>query len=599
MARSKKVLNDTSNRTRKNTSTTKKKKPKKLDENQWRNHILAFYKSDVSQIKFLEANSLNRDPFRYRWEGSRLRELKKANAAYTYAEKQYDRWFCQWKGGRRRQQLEVYIEEEEEEEEEDDGTINICTQAPAGIERVDLNEKNNNDDDDDETSSDFLNIPLQQDEEEEAQKLRISKLEGDKMKELLTEYYLCSDAKKKLLTFIREKNLFSNKNAIFRHWKDGGLEQNKSFNNHVSQALKEYDDWCVNEKKKRSDTNKNNATDKKAIPVELEIFMHELIKQLALCGQGIGKKAARQIIKEALNDGIDTGDGKASFSRSTLNRFIQNYSLECKSVKNIDPARIAQVTPENRDAFFFRLDQVVKLIEAIDPDNCKATVWAEVDAACIYNIDEMGTDPTKHRDVLLIPEEVRTRLFQATPEGDRPSAHVSLAVCSSANGQYKDQRANIEGAPMPMVIHSAREQQDGRTPLQRRLSLYEEQETVQFDDNCTVGFTEGKSLGVTVRTSSNGSMTKELFLDLVLHLIKHLPTNQGADGMYSFLLLDNHVSRWNPKALYLLFKNRIVPIFFPSHLSIVIQPQDNGVILYLHKCLEEASLLERLFEKDT
>ena len=597
MARSKKVLNDTTNRTRKNTSTTKKKKPKKLDENQWRNHILAFYKSDVSQIKFLEANSLNRDPFRYRWEGSRLRELKKANAIYSYAEKQYDRWFCQWKGGRRRQQLEVYIEEEEEEE--DDGIINICTQAPADIESVDLNEKDNDNDDDDETSSDFLNIPLQQDEEEEVKKHRILKLEGDKMKELLIEYYLCSDAKKKLLTFIREKNLFSNKNAIFRHWKDGGLEQNKSFNNHVSQALKEYDDWCVNEKKKRSDTNKNNATDKKAIPVELEIFMHELIKQLALCGQGIGKKAARQIIKEALNDGIDTGDGKASFSRSTLNRFIQNYSLECKSVKNIDPARIAQVTPENRDAFFFRLDQVVKLIEAIDPDNCKATVWAEVDAACIYNIDEMGTDPTKHRDVLLIPEEVRTRLFQATPEGDRPSAHVSLAVCSSANGQYKDQRANIEGAPMPMVIHSAREQQDGRTPLQRRLSLYEEQETVQFDDNCTVGFTEGKSLGVTVRTSSNGSMTKELFLDLVLHLIKHLPTNQGADGMYSFLLLDNHVSRWNPKALYLLFKNRIVPIFFPSHLSIVIQPQDNGVILFLHKCLEEASLLERLFEKDT
>ena len=180
MARSKKVLNDTTNRTRKNTSTTKKKKPKKLDENQWRNHILAFYKSDVSQIKFLEANSLNRDPFRYRWEGSRLRELKKANAIYTYAEKQYDRWFCQWKGGRRRQQLEVYIEEEEEEEE-DDGTINICTQAPADIESVDLNEKNNNDDDDDETSSDFLNIPLQQDEEEEAKKLRISKLEGGKL----------------------------------------------------------------------------------------------------------------------------------------------------------------------------------------------------------------------------------------------------------------------------------------------------------------------------------------------------------------------------------------------------------------------------------
>jgi hypothetical protein len=30
-----------------------------------------------------------------------------------------------------------------------------------------------------------------------------------------------------------------------------------------------------------------------------------------------------------------------------------SIELECKGVKNIDPVRISQVTPDNRDSFFF------------------------------------------------------------------------------------------------------------------------------------------------------------------------------------------------------------------------------------------------------
>ena len=94
-------------------------------------------------------------------------------------------------------------------------------------------------------------------------------------------------------------------------------------------------------------------------------------------------------------------------------------------------------------------------------------------------------------------------------------------------------------------------------------------------------------------------MTKELFLDAVLHYTKHLDPDQGPNGSYVFLLLDSHVSRWNPKAIYTLFKHRVIPVFFPSHLSIVVQPQDNGVILFLHKCIEEASVLRRLYKNET
>jgi hypothetical protein len=199
------------------------------------------------------------------------------------------------------------------------------------------------------------------------------------MKDILFEYYLRTDGMK-LLTFIKMKHRISNKSAIFRHWKDSGLQDLKLRDAEVVTALETYDCWCANEKEKTSNKNKKNGSSEKALPVELEVFIRELIKQLALCGQGLGKKAIRKIIAEALRD----GSGNGSFSRSTLNRFFKNHKLECRNVKNIDPARIAQVTAENRDAFFFRLDQIVKLVKSIDPVNCKATCWSEVLAVNVF-----------------------------------------------------------------------------------------------------------------------------------------------------------------------------------------------------------------------
>jgi hypothetical protein len=242
MARStKKVLSDTTNKKK-----TKKTGPKKLDENQWRTHMLTFYKSELSQLKYLEANSLKRDPFRYRWEGSKLREIKKAKATYAYAEKQYDRWFCQWKGKKQRNGSGFEIHIDEEEEEEASAVTDGNEQEIDDTYVIDLNGK---DTDDDEDSADFLNVPPQV--EEEPKKPRISKLEGNNIKQLLVEYYLCTE-NTKLLTFIRQKNLFNNKNAITRHWKDGQLEQNKIDDQHVTKAIKDYDAWCASEREKKA-----------------------------------------------------------------------------------------------------------------------------------------------------------------------------------------------------------------------------------------------------------------------------------------------------------------------------------------------------------
>ena len=48
-----------------------------------------------------------------------------------------------------------------------------------------------------------------------------------------------------------------------------------------------------------------------------------------------------------------------------------------------------------------------------------------------------------------------------------------------------------------------------------------------------------------------------------------------------------------------LFEHKVMPIYFPSHLSIVVQPQDNGVIAFLQQCIANAWDEIRLFKETT
>ena len=57
------------------------------------------------------------------------------------------------------------------------------------------------------------------------------------------------------------------------------------------------------------------------------------------------------------------------------------------------------------------------------------------------------------------------------------------------------------------------------------------------------------------------------------------------------------MSRWNPKAIVWCFENRVIPYYFPSHLTIHIQPQDNGVIAKVHRCINDAEEIPRLSEE--
>jgi hypothetical protein len=609
----------TQNQTKNKTGTCKRKQ--KLSEEEWRSHVLSFYQIEKkkSVAKFLDERLITqRSVFEKRWKQSGLKELKQQNISYIDACIQYDCWLSNWRaalaktkksnGGKR---FKVFVDSND-----DADTVNVITNDGNKQSNTNSNCDKNDDllsietntncnskiednnileasDESDESNAEEVNLDDNSEGDGSGERNTEKKLSHDMMKTLLAEIFTRDDSIYKVL---KREDMVQNKNSVYRHWNKSGLQQMKDDGENLTLAMGKYDRWYSNQKRIIDAKNRKNGKIVKAIPEGLEIFMTELIKQLALCGQGIGKKVVTKVIEEAMREWGMT------FSSSTLNRYVSNYDLECRVLKNIDPARIAQVTPANRDAFFFRLNQVVALLHDSDPIHCPWTDWKSVDSKFIDNVDEMGSDCTQHRDVLLIPKTVTQRLFQSTPEGDRANRHVSVVVFSKSNGWYKDAAAGINGAPPPMIIHSKPSKDKGASnAMEKRMQLYHASVDDEFlsDQSYFEGISEGNPLGVTIRTSTNGSMTKELFLDMACHYVRHLGPDQGSHGMYTFLLTDSHVSRWHPKALYILMKNRIIPLFFPSHLSIVVQPQDNGVILFLHKCIEDTAIMERLFRSST
>ena len=125
--------------------------------------------------------------------------------------------------------------------------------------------------------------------------------------------------------------------------------------------------------------------------------------------------------------------------------------------------------------------------------------------------------------------------------------HITLLVFSRADGLYLDVEKNVDGAPMPVLIHTylSSSNTNSRSGRQQRMDFYDDDENalIDFNDKFLKGLGKDNPLWPTVRSTQSGSMTKEVFLDSMIHFTKYLPKDQGKDGKFTFLVTDSHVSR--------------------------------------------------------
>eukprot|EP00978_Attheya_sp_CCMP212_P048024 scaffold462470_cov106-Attheya_sp.AAC.1 len=84
-------------------------------------------------------------------------------------------------------------------------------------------------------------------------------------------------------------------------------------------------------------------------------------------------------------------------------------------------------------------------------------------------------------------------------------------------------------------------------------------------------------------------MDKQPFLDWSHHFVCNLPESQGKGKEPTFLTLDGHVSHSNLAAMQYLKENNVFVFSLPSHTSIWSQPNDCGVNLMFHACVEQVA----------
>ena len=243
------------------------------------------------------------------------------------------------------------------------------------------------------------------------------------MRNLISEFY---HSDKSLFRFVKDKGLRSNYIAIQRHWKGSMLQELKDKSVPLTHALPVFDRFIQADKERLAKRNKERASVLKKLPEEFEAFMLCLITEMATCGKGLGRRTVKSLVEGCLRE-YKLSDTKTAFSQKTFERFLKEYDCTCKNVKNINPERALQVKPENREIMFANLDSLVGLVNAIDKQNCPWTCWEEVPARNKYNVDEMSTDPTSHRNKIVLPKWLHMGLMQITPQGN---IHDIVILCT-------------------------------------------------------------------------------------------------------------------------------------------------------------------------
>lgn len=321
-----------------------------------------------------------------------------------------------------------------------------------------------------------------------------------------------------------------------------------------------------------------------------ELCIVQTVLILAKGGFGCTPDEMKQIINARINweeDARFTTDCSDKVYRNICERYPD--MMKVVAAAGIDPARANKANTFTRDQVFSKFDAFIRNLHSQNRVPWKSA--AEIPNCKLHNMDEVGTDTTKHRGKVIAPANL-IRLFARTPEGDRMNMHVTACVTTQGNGAFKDSKADIDGACGIVLIHSDKSKSKSSQESER-----ERQRNGESPSEHVVSprFLEGMDdKDVKTLTANSGSMTQETFFECAKHFVSSLPENSGP----VILLLDGHASRWNSAALDCLMKNEVHCFFLASHTSIWSQPNDVGVNKRPHWCIEEV-VRKRRKEQDT
>jgi len=255
-------------------------------------------------------------------------------------------------------------------------------------------------------------------------------------KSLLT-FFLQND-NEPLHAFCKKEGM--NRSTFRRFFVESGLQNLKE--NGVQdeeQAKKLLHAYFESKTKNRSSRPKNASKATRYLSENEELSIVQLCRLLGSMGYGITRDELQSFISTVTNWQIDERESVEVSEKIVRGLFRRHGDLlKLVQAASLDPKRAKQASKETRDAMFAKLDSSVRLLKAMGLVSWNN--YQEIPPDCLYNMDEVGNDTTKHRKKVVVgktQDAKAMRAFVKTPEGDgRMPWHITVCLTTRADGKF-------------------------------------------------------------------------------------------------------------------------------------------------------------------
>jgi hypothetical protein len=159
-----------------------------------------------------------------------------------------------------------------------------------------------------------------------------------------------------------------------------------------------------------------------------------LCLSIGKAGRGVDRDELLQMVNEVINLDSDVRE-KEKATEKVVRDILARHPDLTKLVNSgsLDPLRAKKANKKTRDTVFSKLQAMIRGLYAEGKIPWKN--YCDVPAESIFNMDEVGTDTTKHRrKVIADKRNIFQRIFTITPEGDRMKGHITACITTRADG---------------------------------------------------------------------------------------------------------------------------------------------------------------------
>jgi hypothetical protein len=238
-------------------------------------------------------------------------------------------------------------------------------------------------------------------------------------------------------TFHREEHLTEKKipeKTFGTYWRNSGLRDLQAENIAYELAKGTIERFVAKIKTHASERIAAAIESRRYLTLQEEQGVVHLALTLGKSGMGIDRDEFLSIINEMLNLDFDEREREEA-TEKTVRCILERHPDLMKLVNSggLDPARARKATKTTRDIVFSKLQAQTRCLFA--QGKIPWMDYRDIPSRLIYNMDEVGTDTTKHRRrVIADKRNIFSRIFTVTPEGDRMKGHITACITTRADG---------------------------------------------------------------------------------------------------------------------------------------------------------------------